>query len=188
MQAEVTSPAAPGRALEVMEKTPCRFCFLSRRCFPVAGAPEARDVFYVLRMSDDPEVLVAAAQAVCQSTDGDAVDQLVSLLLKSSLPNRLDSDHDYTYRHFRLLHITEVMVAIGKLPSKLANAELERCAATGLRGRGEAVERAAVRDRRSASAVQIPPALVGRAGRPEGRRRPRRGGVQREWARTRPAL
>ena len=115
---------------------------------PRCGAREARDVFYVLRMSDDPEVLVAAAQAVCQSADGDAVDQLVSLLLKSSLPNRLDSDHDYTYRHFRLLHITEVMVAIGKLPSELASAALAQCAAgPGLRRRIQAVGRADLRGR-----------------------------------------
>ncbi len=78
----------------------------------------------VLWESKDSESLAAAAVDVCESHNFAAIDELVSLLLKPSLKDRLDSKEDYLYNH--PLRFTRVLVAIAKLPDDMAEAELGR--------------------------------------------------------------
>jgi hypothetical protein len=93
--------------------------------------PELRalaDPLGTLEDSDDPDELVAAAQAVCDSLDYDAIDQVVTMVCRPSLQDRLDSRRDYRSKSVEKLNVTRVLLALARLPDGLAEPYLGACA------------------------------------------------------------
>ena len=98
---------------------------------PPDDPPELRapaDALAALEDSDDPDELVAAAQAVCDSLDYDAIDRLIGMVNLPSLQDRLDSRRDYRTRSIQKLHVTQVLLAVARLPDGLAEPYLGACA------------------------------------------------------------
>ena len=98
---------------------------------PAEDPPELRacaDPLGTLEYSDDPDELIAAAQEVCDSLDYDAIDRLIEMVNLPSLQDRLDNRRDYRTRSIPKLHITQVLLAVARLPDGLAEPYLGACA------------------------------------------------------------